>query len=226
MNKQKLPVLLFDLDGTLLDSAPDLALAVNQTLIALKQQPFTEDQIRQWVGNGAQTLIARALSGTTEINPILSDERIQQALTVFLRQYKACLNSKSRLYDGVADTLAALKERGHRLAIITNKPHAFIAPILAGFALENIFELLIGGDTLAQKKPDPLPLIYACEKLGIPPSQAMMIGDSKNDILAAKAANMKSIALSYGYNYQEDIANYQPDYLLDNFAELLPLLSR
>ena len=120
--------------------------------------------------------------------------------------------------------LLKLKNAGFRLAIITNKPAVFIQPILSGLGIGDLFELLIGGDTLAEKKPNPAPLHYALEQLKVTAKQCVMIGDSKNDILAAKAANIDSVGLTYGYNYGEDIANYQPQWCFDSFAELLSAL--
>lgn len=216
--------LLFDLDGTLVDSAPDLAFAVNQALIELGLAPFSEAVIRGWVGNGANILIQRALSGHAEISTDLDQALIARTLQLFYQAYKAHNFIDTRLYPDVLNTLIALKNNGYRLVLITNKPKQFIAPIINGLALNGLFELLIGGDTLEKRKPDPLPLHYACQQLSVNAKQCVMIGDSKNDILAAKAAKMHSIALTYGYNYGEDIAHYQPELIIDNFADLLAAL--
>lgn len=216
--------LLFDLDGTLVDSVPDLAFAINQTLIELELTPFSQDMIRGWVGNGASILVQRALSGSTDISPTLDNNLKEQALAIFYRVYQSHSCVETRLYSGVLDTLAALKKRGYQLAIITNKPERFIAPIIDGLGLNNLFELIIGGDTLDKRKPDPLPLHHACKQLSVSVEQCVMIGDSKNDILAAKSAKMQSIALTYGYNYGEDIAIYQSELVIDNFSEMLETL--
>jgi len=217
-------VLLFDLDGTLVDSAPDLALAVNQTLTELGMATFDQNIIHGWVGNGAQMLIDRALSGSVEISKTLDAELSHKALTIFLAAYEANVCCETVTYPNVLETLTALKEKGLRLAIITNKPEKFIAPILSGLGLNGLFELIIGGDTLAKRKPDPLQLNYACEKLSVAAEQCIMIGDSKNDILAAKAANMQSVGLTYGYNYGEAIDVYQPELVLSDFADLLTVI--
>ncbi len=173
-------VLLFDLDGTLVDSAPDLALAVNQTLAKLDQTPFDENTIRGWVGNGALTLISRALSGSKNINPDLNNTLIDKALAVFLAYYQDCVCNKSALYTGVKETLFSLKSRGYRLAIITNKPEDFITPILQTLGLIDLFELQLGGDSLPERKPHPMPLLKACKQLDVSVEQCVMIGDSKN----------------------------------------------
>jgi phosphoglycolate phosphatase len=217
-------VLLFDLDGTLVDSAPDLAFSVNQTLIELGLSPFDQDVIRGWVGNGAKILIQRALSGNAKISTNLDNSLIEQALEKFYKIYQTHNCIESQLYSAVLETLTELKSRGYRLAIITNKPERFIAPIINGLALNGLFELIIGGDTLEKRKPDPLPLHYACQQLSVNVNQCLMIGDSKNDILAAKAAKMQSIALTYGYNYGEDIAIHQPELIIDNYDDLLETL--
>ena len=217
-------VLLFDLDGTLVDSAPDLAAAVNQTLMQLGREPFAESTVRNWVGNGALALISRGLSGAKDIDPNLPQPLVDDALAMFLNVYAARVCDQSVLYPGVKDTLLSLKARGYRMAIITNKPEAFIAPILEGLEISNVFELSLGGDSLPERKPEPLPLYTACGMLNVQLSDCVMIGDSKNDILAAKAAKMDSIGLSYGYNYDEDLSHYQPTYLFDHFADLLTVL--
>jgi len=217
-------ILLFDLDGTLVDSAPDLALALNRTLRDLNKDEFDQQTIRGWVGNGAKVLVQRGLSGSASINTQLDAALIEDALTIFLAHYQQCLCVDSVLYSDVKKGLFALKSSGYRLAIITNKPAIFIQPILDGLGIDNVFELLIGGDTLAETKPDPAPLNYALAQLNVTAQQCLMIGDSKNDILAAKAANIDSIGLTYGYNYGEDIALYQPQWCFDTFKELLTLL--
>lgn len=224
MNFSDKNVLFFDLDGTLVDSAPDLAHSVNQTLITLGVTPFSESIIRNWVGNGAKTLIQRALSGNNNISVDLDDKLTERALSIFFKVYESHLCIKSQLYNGVFQTLTELKLRGYELVIITNKPEQFIQPILDGLSLNNLFKLVIGGDTLIKRKPDPLPLNFACQQCAVNTTQCLMIGDSKNDILAAKAAKIESIAVTYGYNYGENINNYDPDLVLNNFSELLNVL--
>jgi phosphoglycolate phosphatase len=212
--------ILFDLDGTLIDSVPDLASAVNLMLQKLDRDTFSEDTIRYWVGNGAQVLVKRALSGQTEIDESLDSVLFQKALDIFLTLYADKLCEDTMPYPNVSNTLHTLKGSGYRLVIVTNKPYDFVAPILKGLKLDMLFEFWLGGDSLEKKKPDPLPLLHACEKLNLTVEQCVMVGDSRNDLLAAKAAGMQSIGVSYGYNYGEDIHIYEPDLVVDDFAEI------
>jgi len=214
-------VILFDLDGTLIDSVPDLALSVNHMLETLNLETFSIDIIRYWVGNGAQVLVKRALSGDNKIDEDLDPILFSKALDIFLTSYKQNLCIRTVTYPNVLQTLKTLKVQGYRLVIITNKPFDFIAPILEGLQLGELFEYFIGGDSLTEKKPNPLPLLHVCEKLGIRVEQCVMVGDSKNDILAANACSMQSVGVTYGYNYGEDIDSYNPDVVVDNFADIL-----
>ncbi len=217
-------VILFDLDGTLIDSAPDLAVAVNHMLHTLNRATFSEDIIRFWVGNGAQVLVKRALSGQSEIDENLDHILFEKALEIFLIFYAQNLAVTTVTYPNVSTTLHTLKEAGYRLAIVTNKPFDFVAPILKGLNLDGLFELHLGGDSLLQKKPDPMPLLHVCEQLDVTVEQCVMVGDSKNDILAANTANMQSIGVSYGYNYGEDISVYNPNVVVNNFGDILKFL--
>ena len=217
-------VILFDLDGTLINSAPDLSLAVNHMLQTLNRDTFSDDVIHGWVGNGAQILVQRALSGQSVIDENLDVALSAEALDIFLTFYAENLCISTVAYPHVTVTLKVLKEMGYRLAIVTNKPFAFVAPILEGLELSGLFELILGGDSLPQKKPDPAPLLYVCEKLGVSVEACVMVGDSKNDILAANACGMQSVGVTYGYNYGESISVYEPSMVIDDFSELLEAL--
>jgi len=216
--------ILFDLDGTLVDSAPDLALAVNHMLKTMGRETFSSDTIRSWVGNGAQTLVKRALSGSSVIDDRIDHGLFTNALDLFLDFYAKNLCVDTVTYPNVAATLGSLKAQGYRLALVTNKPFGFIGPLLEGLALTELFEFCLGGDSLPKRKPDPLPLLHVCERLEVNPTECVMIGDSKNDILAANAAGMQSIGVSYGYNYGEEISLYRPDHVVNDFSEVMTLL--
>jgi len=217
-------VIIFDLDGTLIDSAPDLSLAVNHMLQTLNHDVFSDDIIHGWVGNGALTLVKRALSGQSTVDENLDETDVENALDIFLKFYAKNLCNATVTYENVPATLHTLKEQGYRLAIVTNKPFAFVAPILEGLELNGLFELILGGDSLSQKKPDPAPLLHVCEKLGVSVEACVMVGDSKNDILAANACAMDSVGVTYGYNYGEAIGVHNPSFIIDDFAELLQCL--
>ena len=222
LNNKKL--LIFDLDGTLIDSSGDLALAVNHTLKTLNLPTFTQDTIHHWVGNGAEILVKRALSGSKTIDTTLKESYWREALNILLDFYSKNLTVETVTYPNVPTTLKTLKERGYRLTIVTNKPYPFVEPILEALGLNDLFELILGGDSLEKKKPDPMPLLYVCQKLDISPSESVMIGDSKNDILAAKSANMDSIGVTYGYNYGESIERYEPTIVCNRFEDILESL--
>ena len=217
-------VILFDLDGTLVDSAPDLALALNHTLERMGRAPFGTETIRTWVGNGAKTLVERGLSGSSVVDDAIDAADTARALEIFLEYYARNLCVDTETYPGVADTLCRLKAKGYRLVLVTNKPYAFIHPLLEGLEIGELFELCLGGDSLERRKPDPMPLRHVCDTLGVAPDACVMVGDSKNDIVAAQSAAMQSIGVSYGYNYGEPIASCGPDRVVGEFAELLECL--
>jgi phosphoglycolate phosphatase len=217
-NKQ---VIIFDLDGTLIDSAPDLALAINHMLTTLGRDTFSNDLIHSWVGNGAQVIVKRGLSGKADYDPDLDPILFEKALEIFLTFYAENLCVETVTYKNVRSTLKILKAQGYRLVIVTNKPFDFIEPILVGLELTGLFELCLGGDSLPTQKPSPLPLLHVCKQLDVTPEQCVMVGDSKNDILAANAAKIQSIGLTYGYNYGEDIGEHNPDAVFDDFANIV-----
>ncbi|MEA2073865.1 MAG: phosphoglycolate phosphatase [Campylobacterota bacterium] len=223
MKLQDKELIIFDLDGTLIDSGADLALALNAMLRELKRQEFSEDEIHTWVGNGAQTLVKRALSGGILIDENIDDSLFKEALEIFLDSYKNNVCVKTTLYPHVRETLVSLHKNGYTMAIVTNKPFEFVAPILSTLKLDKYFSLILGGDSLKEKKPSALPLLHVCEKLNVSIEKGLMVGDSKNDILAAKAANMDSIGVTYGYNYGESIDLYKPNAIIDEFSKITEL---
>jgi len=217
----KKEALLFDLDGTLIDSVPDLALAANVMLEKLGRSTFDEEYYREWVGNGARVMVQRALSGASELNPNLDKALVDRALSIYIESYKANICVETRLYPEVESTLNKLRSLGYQLAVVTNKPEFFIVPILESLGVADLFCANVGGGTVSECKPSPAQLLYACEKMGVTVEQSIMIGDSKNDILAAKACEMHSIGLTYGYNYGEHIAIHGPDVVVDEFGDIL-----
>ena len=223
MKLENKKLLIFDLDGTLINSALDLAVAVNYMLETLELEIFSEEIIHGWVGNGALTLVKRALSGSRSVNNSMDEAYVEKALKIFLAYYEKNLCNATVPYPEVIATLKELKEN-YTLAIVTNKPFAFVAPILQGLEMDDLFAAILGGDSLEKKKPDAMPLLHVCETLNIPIEDSLMIGDSKNDILAANACGMHSAGVTYGYNYGEDIAVHNPSVIINDFSELLEYL--
>ncbi|WP_372986118.1 phosphoglycolate phosphatase [Marinobacter sp.] len=216
-------VALFDLDGTLVDSAPDLAAAVDQMLEHLGRTPAGIDKVRDWVGNGAAVLVRRALAGKTDWEPAQpkDDALFKDALAIFFHHYGRINGQHSRVYPGVEACLAHLKNSGCRLAVVTNKPEQFVAPLLKQLDLDHWFDLSIGGDTLPVKKPDPGPLLHAMEQLGGTRGTTVMVGDSAADVNAAIAAGIPCVAVRYGYNFGGSVETLGADAIVDSLAELL-----
>ncbi|WP_048308817.1 phosphoglycolate phosphatase [Halomonas sp. PR-M31] len=209
----------FDLDGTLIDSVPDLAAAVDVMLIERELAPAGAALVRDWVGNGSRKLIERALRYATGSVP--DESTLDTAHTAFLEHYARAPHTRTRVYPRVKEALAALKQQGLILVLVTNKPHAFVAPILDAFDLADYFELTLGGDSLAQKKPDPAPLLYMANQFGVPGEQCLMIGDSRHDMEAGKRAGFRTLAVPYGYNHGEPIIASKPDLIVESLGELV-----
>ncbi|MCQ4286879.1 phosphoglycolate phosphatase [Pseudomonas stutzeri] len=212
-------LVMFDLDGTLMDSVPDLAAAVDKMLMLLGREPAGVAPVRDWVGNGSRVLVRRALAGQLEHDGV-ADELADEALALFMQAY-AGGHELTTVYPGVRECLDWLRDRDVKLAIITNKPAQFIEPLLEEKGLAGYFQWLIGGDTLPQQKPDPAALLWVMDKADVTAEQSLFVGDSRNDVRAAKAAKVRCVALSYGYNHGEPIANEQPALVLDGLCELV-----
>ena len=219
MNKQ---LLIFDFDGTLIDSVPDLADATNTMLTTLGKDTYPIETIRNWIGNGSRLLVERALVGKVEVaEGELMVEEADHAEQIFFEAYKNLSGSKTVAYPDVDDGLKKLHAAGYTLALVTNKPIRFVPKILQSFGWQDLFSEVMGGDSLAVKKPDPTPLLHVCETLNVSVEQAVMIGDSRNDMLAGQNANMDTLGLSYGYNYGQDIRELNPTEAFDHFADLV-----
>jgi phosphoglycolate phosphatase len=220
----QIKLIAFDLDGTLLDSVPDLAVAADQAVRAMGFPGVTELQVRDYVGNGADVLIARSLSQSLTIDPSLSDEVRSKARVLFDDFYEQTGHKLSHLYANVKETLAQLHRAGFTLALVTNKPSKFVPHVLTQHGIDGYFSDVIGGDTFPNKKPDPMALNWLLDKHQLSASEMLMVGDSKNDILAAKNAGCASFGLTYGYNHGEPIAVSEPDVVADNIAQLLDVV--
>lgn len=211
-------MVLIDVDGTLVDSVPDLAFCVDATMDQLGMPRRGESEVRLWVGNGVERLVRRALIGALDGEP---DEALfNKAYPIYLELYDANVSERSMLYPGVREGLTWLKQQGFKLGCVTNKAAQFTLPLLKNLGVYEDFGIVICGDTLPQKKPDPAPLLHAAKHFGISPQQSLMLGDSVSDVKAARAAGFKIICMSYGYNHGQDIRTAHPDAVIDSMAEL------
>ncbi len=213
-------VIIFDLDGTLIDSVPDLATSLNNTLKHFNKPTYHRNIIRNWVGNGAKVLVKRGLYGIKDTDDLPQPDNFDEIMEYFLNSYQSNLCKETILYPNVITTLQKLHKRGYILALATNKPARFLPKIIDYFGLNELFSVIVGGDDLPHKKPHPMPLLHICNSLGVDTANAIMVGDSKNDILSAKSANITSIAVTYGYNYDIPISQFDPDSIVDDFKEI------
>jgi phosphoglycolate phosphatase len=216
----RLPKLvIFDLDGTLLDSVPDLTAAVDRMLALRGRPPAGIARVKDWVGNGSMVLVRRTLAGSID-HAGVDDAEAERAHQDFLQAY----TGEHRLthpYSGVTTLLDWLREQGVAMAVATNKPERFVAPLLEEKGLSCYFNWLVGGDTLPAQKPDPIALNWIMQQAGRKVEETLFVGDSRNDVLAARAAGMKVVAVSYGYNHGQPIAAQNPDLLVDSLDALI-----
>ena len=211
-------LIMIDLDGTLVDSVPDLAYCIDEMMVKLGLQKWGETQVRHWVGNGVPKLVERALTGELEGQPI--KEVFDVAYPIFLDLYKDNNAQRSYLYDGVREGLDYLKSQRYQLGCVTNKLEQFTHPLLKVLGIFNDFKIIISGDTLAKRKPDPMPLLYCAEHFNLKPEDCLMLGDSVSDVKAARAAGFDIICMSYGYNHGNDISVENPDLVIDSMNQL------
>ncbi|HPE60483.1 MAG TPA: phosphoglycolate phosphatase [Thiolinea sp.] len=216
-------MILIDVDGTLVDSVPDLAYCVDETMHRLGLPARGEAAVRLWVGNGVQRLVERAL--VNDLEGVPEPALLERALPVFMALYAENTSLRSRLYPGVQEGLDYLRTLTHiRLGCVTNKAGQFTLPLLDSLGLRSCFEIVICGDTLAEKKPHPMPLLHACEQLDTRAENSLMLGDSRSDVKAARSAGFHVFCMRYGYNHGEDIRDCKPDAVLDSMAELRGLI--
>jgi phosphoglycolate phosphatase len=216
--------ILFDLDGTLLDTASDIALALQRAMADQGLAAPDVAAVRTMIGKGSPVLVERACAALG----VAADERQRTALLDgFFDHYgrlEASGESSALPYDGVRQGLAALQARGVPMAVVTNKFHRFAVPLLTHLDLMPNFRLVVGGDTCERRKPDPQPLQWACSELGIEPARALMVGDSINDVQAARAAGMPVVCVPYGYNEGRDVRTLPCDAFVETLADLPGLL--
>ncbi|MEQ7329616.1 phosphoglycolate phosphatase [Xanthomonas campestris] len=211
------PLVIFDLDGTLVDSASDIAEALNGTLQELGLQQFPEATVRSWIGEGVHTLLATALREAG------SDRDVDTEMPVMMRHYEASLLHHPRLYPGVAEALPALRSAGATLALCTNKPARFIQPLLEHLGIAAQFATVLGGDSLPQRKPSAAPLLHLAQQFQHAPAQCLMVGDSATDAAAAQAAGMPLVMVRYGYLRGFDVEHAGAVAVIDDMRALLML---
>ena len=215
---RKPEMILIDVDGTLVDSVPDLAFCVDEMMRHLGREPWGEARVRDWVGNGVERLVRRALIG--QLNGEPDEAEFSRAYPVFLDLYADNTSKRSLLYPGVLEGLDYLKAAGYALGCVTNKAAQFTIPLLRDLGIDEYFSIVICGDTLEQKKPHPAPLLHAAEFFKVRPGQSLMVGDSISDVKAARAAGFQIACLPYGYNHGEDIRVAEPDVIIETLAHL------
>ncbi|QGM81627.1 phosphoglycolate phosphatase [Otariodibacter oris] len=220
---QQFKLIGFDLDGTLVNSLPDLALSLNSAFAEVGLPQASEELVLTWIGNGADVLFEKGLAWTERAEEFTA-EQIEQIKKRFGFFYGENVCNISKLYPNVKSTLEALKAKGYTLAVVTNKPTKHVQPVLKAFGIDHLFSETLGGQSLPAIKPHPAPLYYLCGKFGLYPHEILFVGDSKNDILAAKNAGCTSVGLTYGYNYNIPISDSNPDFVCDDFAGILEII--
>ena len=214
----RIELILFDLDGTLVDSVGDLAWCGNEMLRALDMPLHDPQAARDWVGNGLERLVKRVLTGDMNAEP---DEALfRTGLDLFNRFYTDHASDHSLLYPGAIEALEHLASLEMNLACVTNKPEPFTSSLIAAMGLTEYFGLVVAGNTTARIKPDPMPLHYAADHFTLAYDKCLMVGDSSNDVKAARAAGFNIVCVPYGYNHGNDIRDSNPDLVVENLIEL------
>ena len=221
-----LPVkaVMIDLDGTLLDTIPDLAAAANGMLTELGMPVLSESTFRNYVGKGIANLIERTLTNSMDGKP--DPALFERAVPVYERTYREANGKHTTMYPGVKEGLDLLRAQGYPLACVTNKSERFTLPLLDYVKLSGYFVSVVAGDTLPQKKPDPEPLWHACKQMNVEPHEMLMIGDSLNDAQAARAAGCPVFCVTYGYNEGHDVQSLDVDAIVASLVEATRLISK
>ena len=206
---------LFDLDGTLVDSASDITTAVNRMLAEEGLQQVDEARVRSWIGDGSAVLLETALQHAG------SSRHAGELLPRFMQHYGDSLLLSPQVYPGVVDTLRELDARGVPMAVCTNKPEPFVPPLLEHLGLDGYFAAVVGAGTLPERKPHPRPLLHLAEQLGAPVEDCLMVGDSETDFLAAQAAGMPVVLVSYGYARSFDLRAAGALAVIDRFEDIM-----
>jgi len=213
---------VIDLDGTLLHTAPDLAAAAQRMAEELNLPPIDEATVKTYIGNGVSRLVKRVLTGEMDAEP--DAELFERAIKLYQKHYGNNVSRESRPFDGVVEGLKAFRQMGLHVACITNKAEQFTVPLLKNTGLFDYFELILSGDSLPKRKPDPLPLLHACEVFKCRPAELLLIGDSLNDTQAARAAGCPVFCVPYGYNRGRPVAELDLDAVVPSLFEAAKLI--
>lgn len=214
---------LLDLDGTLLDTAPEIAAAAADMLAELGLEPVPASMVRDFIGKGIPSLVQRTLVQSLGRDP--DERRIGAGIESFFFHYEKRNGRSATAYPGVREGLTTLHALGFKLACVTNKAARFTVPLLKSTGLEAFFSAIVSGDTAARKKPAPDPLLAACSQLGVGPGEAVMVGDSTNDALAARAAGCAILLVPYGYSEGVDVQTIECDGIVPTLLHVAGLLS-
>lgn len=217
-----LEAVIFDLDGTLVDSAPDLMLATNHVLSRLERRAITMDEVRSFVGHGARALIARGCAATGDA---IDEKTLDFYFAEFLRFYEKNIAVDSVAFPGVINLLNRCAAGGLKMGVCTNKLEGLSVRLLQALDMEKYFGAIVGPDTISIAKPDPAPYLETARRLGIESNNSLMVGDSETDILTARAAGVPVIGVTFGYT-QKPVATYNPDYLVSHFDEIWDIIQR
>ncbi|MFM0327262.1 phosphoglycolate phosphatase [Caballeronia glebae] len=201
---------IIDLDGTMVDTADDFVAALNAMLARIAiEQPVTRDEVTEYVGKGSENLIRSVLA--VRLPPLQAVAQFDDAIAIYQSEYAKVNGKHSTLFPEVKEGLEAMRESGVALACVTNKPHRFAVELLAHFGIADFFRVILGGDSLPAKKPDPLPMLTACERLDVLPRETVAVGDSENDALAGRAAGLATLTVPYGYNHGKPVQSVKSD---------------
>lgn len=220
---KRFDLVMFDLDGTLVETAPEILDAVNDALRQFNLPSVTQKMVDDWIGHGTLELLVKALAQVTQSSSdaVRGSAMLDQAVAVYNKAYQARCGTRSHLYPQVRETLLALQQQGAKLAVVTNKEARYTQVVLDAHRLSDLFDVVISGDTFATKKPTPVGVAHCLERFGVAHERALLVGDSSIDVATARAAGVPVWMLPYGYNMGEPVQACAPDRIIQDLSELL-----